>query len=59
MKKINCRIGIDLGGTKIECILIDYDGNEIYRERIPTPKNDYNGTLNSIKNLIRKSESEQ
>ena len=58
MKKINCRIGIDLGGTKIECILIDYDGNEIYRERIPTPKNDYNATLNSIKNLIRKSESE-
>ena len=48
MKKINCRIGIDLGGTKIECILIDYDGNEIYRERIPTPKNDYNATLHSI-----------
>ena len=50
MKNINCRIGIDLGGTKIECILIDCDGNEIYRERVSTPKNDYNGILNSIKN---------
>ena len=54
MKNINCRIGIDLGGTKIECILIDYNGNEIFRERITTPKNDYNGILNSIKNLIQK-----
>jgi len=58
MKNINCRIGIDLGGTKIECILIDCDGNEIYRERVSTPKNDYNGILNSIKNLVLKSESE-
>ena len=57
MKNINCRIGIDLGGTKIECIIIDYDGNEIFRERIITPKNDYNAILNSIKNLIQKSES--
>ncbi len=58
MKKINCRIGIDLGGTKIESIVIDYDGNEIYRERISTPKDDYSGTLNSIKNLVQKSELE-
>ena len=58
MKKINCRIGIDLGGTKIESIVIDYDGNEIYRKRIPNPKNDYNGTLKSIKNLVHQSESE-
>ena len=58
MKKINCRIGIDLGGTKIESIVIDYDGNEIYRKRIPNPKNDYNGTLKSIKDLVHQSESE-
>ncbi|MAM41930.1 MAG: hypothetical protein CMO13_01100 [Thaumarchaeota archaeon] len=58
MKKINCRIGIDLGGTKIESIVIDYDGNEIYRKRIPNPNNDYNGTLKSIKNLVHQSESE-
>ncbi|MQG06784.1 MAG: ROK family protein [SAR202 cluster bacterium] len=58
MNKINCRIGIDLGGTKIESIVIDYDGNEIYRKRIPNPKNDYNATLNSIKDLVHQSESE-
>ncbi len=58
MKKINCRIGIDLGGTKIESIVIDYDGNEIYRKRISNPKNDYNSTLNSIKDLVHQSESE-
>jgi len=58
MKKINCRIGIDLGGTKIESIVIDYDGNEIYRKRIPNPNNDYNGTLKSIKDLVHQSESE-
>ena len=58
MRKINCRIGIDLGGTKIESIVIDYDGNEIYRKRIPNPNNDYNGTLTSIKNLVHQSESE-
>ena len=52
------RIGIDLGGTKIESIVIDYDGNEIYRKRIPNPKNDYNATLNSIKDLVHQSESE-
>ena len=58
MKKINCRIGIDLGGTKIESIVIDYDGHEIYRKRISNPKNDYNSTLNSIKDLVHQSESE-
>tara|TARA_B100001167_G_scaffold168743_1_gene118602 strand:- start:1091 stop:2011 length:921 start_codon:yes stop_codon:yes gene_type:complete len=58
MKKINCRIGIDLGGTKIESIVIDYDGNEIYRKRIPNPNNDYNGILKSIKDLVYQSESE-
>ena len=48
MNKINCRIGIDLGGTKIESIVIDYDGNEIYRKRIPNPKNDYKITINKL-----------
>ena len=32
------KIGIDLGGTKTEGILIDYDGNELKRERIKTEK---------------------
>ena len=45
------KIGIDLGGTKTEAILIDYDGKELLRKRIKTEKN-YQGTLNGIKFLI-------
>ena len=33
----NHRIGIDLGGTKIEIIVLDPDGREQFRHRIPTP----------------------
>ena len=44
-------IGIDLGGTKTESILIDKDGNEIERLRKDTPKN-YNGTIDTICDLI-------
>ena len=50
------KIGIDLGGTKTETILIDNDGKEIYRKRIKTEKN-YQGTLNGIKSLIDEIEN--
>jgi fructokinase len=47
------KIGIDLGGTKIEGILTDEKYNVIERKRIPTNQNDgYNSILESIKNLI-------
>ena len=47
------RIGIDLGGTKIEGILIDENYQTVVRKRIPTNQDDgYNSILNSIKNLI-------
>ena len=36
------RIGVDLGGTKIEAIAISATGDEIARKRIETPKGDYN-----------------
>ncbi|MBT5031159.1 MAG: ROK family protein [Proteobacteria bacterium] len=45
-------IGIDLGGTKIEGILIDSQGTEIARQRRPTPKDDYSGTLSAITGLV-------
>jgi fructokinase len=35
------RIGIDLGGTKIEGIVLAADGNELNRERVSTPGGDY------------------
>jgi len=47
------RIGIDLGGTKIEGILTDENYKPITRKRIPTNQEDgYNSILESIKNLI-------
>ena len=47
------KIGIDLGGTKIEGILVDENYQSITRKRIPTnPQNGYNSILKSIKDLI-------
>ena len=45
------KIGIDLGGTKTEAILIDQEGKELSRKRIKTDKN-YQGTLIGIKSLV-------
>jgi len=46
------RIGIDLGGTKIEGIVLDDSGAEIARARIGAPRGDYAATLNAIAQLI-------
>ena len=51
------RIGIDLGGTKIEGIVLDEDGVELVRQRVATPEGDYQGTLVAIKSLIKLLES--
>ena len=42
------RIGIDLGGTKIEGRAFSLEGEEIDRIRVSTPRDDYPGTVNSI-----------
>jgi fructokinase len=52
------RIGIDLGGTKIELIALDEKGAERLRYRQPTPRNDYDATLETIRNLVRRAEAE-
>ena len=49
------RIGIDLGGTKTEALLIDKDGKKIFSKRIPTAKN-YEGTIQGIVNLVEEIE---
>ena len=41
------RIGIDLGGTKIEAIALDDDGRERLRRRIVAPRGDYEATLDA------------
>ena len=46
------RIGIDLGGTKIEGIALSESGEQLFRHRIATPQGDYQGTLQSILDLI-------
>ncbi|MBT4888974.1 MAG: ROK family protein [Rhodospirillales bacterium] len=51
------RIGIDLGGTKIEGIALDSDGRELARIRKATPKNEYNNTLETISEIVKALES--
>lgn len=46
------KIGIDLGGTKIEVIALDDDGSTLVRRRVPTPVGDYAGILQSIADLV-------
>jgi fructokinase len=52
------RIGIDLGGTKIEGIALGDDASVLLRRRIPTPRDDYHQTLAAIVTLIREIEQE-
>lgn len=52
------RIGIDLGGTKIEGIVLDADGNQRARRRVPAPRGDYAATLQAIAALVAALEHE-
>jgi fructokinase len=52
------RIGIDLGGTKIEGAAIDACGSVRFRHRVATPSRDYRGTVDAIIALIRMIEQE-
>jgi len=52
------RIGIDLGGTKIEIIVLDAQGVELLRRRVATPRNDYQGTVRAIVDLVLAAEQE-
>ena len=51
------RIGIDLGGTKIEVVVLDDTGAPRLRRRVPTPR-DYDGTLAAIAALVAGAEAE-
>jgi fructokinase len=52
-------IGVDLGGTKIEAIVLDAQGTSLWRERVATPVGDYDATLNAIAQLVRRAETER
>ena len=48
------RIGVDLGGTKIEAIALEGE-REVFRRRVVTPRGDYDATLLSIKDLVEQA----
>ena len=52
------RLGIDLGGTKIEAIALDDGGTTLCRRRIPAPRDDYDATLRAIAGLVAAVEAE-
>lgn len=52
------RIGIDLGGTKIEVIALGAAGQELARHRVPTPQGDYAATLAAVVGLVERVERE-
>ena len=51
------RIGIDLGGTKIEIAVLASDGSEAHRHRIDTPHG-YQASLEGIAKLVRDAEAQ-
>ena len=52
------RIGVDVGGTKIEAAAISTDSRLLISKRIPTPSNDYTGTVEAIVRLIKDIEAQ-
>ena len=51
-------IGVDLGGTKIEAVVIDAQGTSLWRERVATPAGDYRATLTTVAALVTRAETE-
>jgi len=50
------RIGIDLGGTKIEAVVLNDGGDIAFRERRATPRGQYDGTIDAIASLVEEAE---
>jgi fructokinase len=55
---MDLRIGIDIGGTKIEALALDCDGRERVRKRIPTPAGDYDATVRAVCALVADIEAQ-
>ena len=52
------RIGVDVGGTKLEVIAIEPSGREVLRRRVQTPRGSYAGTIDAIATLVLEAERE-
>ena len=51
------RTGVDLGGTKIESIVLDSKGIQVFRKRIPSPQGSYIETVNAITELVLEADN--
>jgi fructokinase len=47
------RIGVDLGGTKIEALALDAGGRELHRQRVATPKDSYEAIVSAVVQLVQ------
>jgi fructokinase len=52
------RLGVDLGGSKIEILALDRGGRERLRRRMSTPQGDYAATLDAVTAMVREAEHE-
>ncbi|MTI17009.1 ROK family protein [Rhodobacteraceae bacterium RKSG542] len=52
------RLGIDWGGTKMEIIALSNEGEELFRKRVPTPRDDYDGCVLAVVELVAAAEFE-
>ena len=51
------RLGVDLGGTKMECAVLDADGRELARRRAPTPHSGYDVALQTLAQFVLDTEA--
>jgi fructokinase len=54
---VSVRVGVDLGGTKIEVLALAADGSERFRRRIDAPRGDYAASLAAIVALVAEAEA--
>lgn len=52
------RIGVDLGGTKIEVVALGNEGQELLRRRVATPRDDYPATVQAVAALVLAAEAD-
>jgi fructokinase len=52
------RLGLDLGGTKLELIALGEGARELFRRRVPAPQVNYDATLAAVESLVRHAEAE-
>lgn len=57
VERHNIRIGIDLGGTKIEAVALRGESEVLLRERVPTPAGDYAETIHALQSLVGRVEA--